>query len=71
VGLINLREVVSHHTDRILGSTSHVLQFCSGGHVHFAYNDRCELLMLEGLVCGIRLDDDGHVLVGAHVEPAA
>jgi hypothetical protein len=40
VGLIDMCEVVSHQTNRVLGSTSHVIRLCNGGHVHFACNDR-------------------------------
>jgi hypothetical protein len=71
VGLIDMCEVVSHQTNRLLGSTSHVIRLCNGGHVHFAYNDRGQLLMLEGLACRLRIDADGHVLVGAYIEHAA
>ncbi len=71
VGLIDLSEVVSHQTNRVLGSTSHVIRFCNGGHVHFAYNDRGQLLMLEGLACRLKIDGDGHVQVGACIEHAA
>jgi hypothetical protein len=71
VGLIDMCEVVSHQTNRLLGSTSHVIRLCNGGHVHFACNDRGQVLMLEGLACRLKIDSDGHVLVGAYIEHAA
>jgi hypothetical protein len=71
VGLIDMCEVVSHQTNRVLGSTSHVIRLCNGGHVHFAYNDRGQLLMLEGLACRFKIDAEGHVQIGAHIEHAA
>jgi hypothetical protein len=71
VGLIDMCDVVSHQTNRLLGCTSHVIRLCNGGHVHFGYNDRGQLLMLEGSACRLKIDDDGHVLVGAYIEHAA
>jgi hypothetical protein len=71
VGLIDMCEVVSHQTNRLLGSTSHVIRLCNGGHVHFAYNDRGQSLMLEGLACRLKIDADGDVQIGAYIKHAA
>lgn len=71
VGLIDLCEVASHQVHRAVGSTFHVLHFLNGGHVHFAYNDRGELLVLEGRAFRVQGDDDGHLRVGAWDSGAA
>lgn len=65
VGLLDLCEVAVHRVNRVLGSTSHVVHFTNGGHVHFAYTDQGQLLILEGFAFRMECDDEGHVRVGA------
>jgi hypothetical protein len=45
----DLAQVLDHRIARILGSTSHVVQFIGGGELRYAYNSRGQVIELSAV----------------------
>jgi hypothetical protein len=67
VGVANIIDVVTHHINTVMNSRSHLIKFCNGGEVAFAYNSKGELIELSAKGMGLFINQNDELMFSTGV----